>query len=261
MICHTYDVQTAAVDRVCKALDSGEISRERIHASLERLRKLKARYTNWDTVLPDVGSETLSAINQRGEELAQRLYADAATLVRSRDGLLPLSKSIKAVFVTPGLNTPVSGIIGEVTPANLPWESSFFESILRSCAHNVTDIQFAASGLSNEQWRAVEDADVIILATRNALESQHQKDIGAALAQRCGTKLVAVATCAPYAFWEEKGVETYVTAYEPTAQAFEAAVRILYGVATARAKLPVSAHSDGRTSNMINREFTSASRY
>ncbi|EQK99447.1 glycoside hydrolase family 3 [Ophiocordyceps sinensis CO18] len=99
MICHTHQVQTAAIDRVCQALESGEISSRQIQVSLGRLSELKSRFTSWDDALHPQAPEALSAMNKRSEELAKQVYRDATTLVRSQAGLLPLSRTAKTPTV------------------------------------------------------------------------------------------------------------------------------------------------------------------
>lgn len=51
MICHTYQAQTDAIDRVCQALEDQDLSSQQIEASLRRLGELKSRFTSWDDAL------------------------------------------------------------------------------------------------------------------------------------------------------------------------------------------------------------------
>lgn len=245
MICHTYDVQAGAIDRVCQALESGEIAQERIDASLKRLRELKARFTSWDEALSPQPQDTLAAINQRGEKIATHVYSEATTLVRARSGLLPLSKTAKTVFISPGPNVPIGGAVDSGTlPTRVPWIADTFGAKLRDFSPDFVDIRFTEASLSTDQWHQIEQADVVILATRNARESAYQRDLGLEVARRRkGLPFIAIATCAPYDFLDDENVETYVAVYEPTVEAFSSAVDILYGVAEARGKLPVAGMS------------------
>ena len=95
--------------------------------------------------------------------------------------------------------------------------------------------------MTEEQWEQVTDADVVILATRNALESPYQKEMGLEIARRRKDRaLVAIATCAPYDFLEdEDAIKTYLAVYEPTVEAFKSAVDVIYGKEKALGKLPV----------------------
>ncbi|KAM4063513.1 beta-hexosaminidase A [Hirsutella rhossiliensis] len=244
MICHTFQVQTAAIDRVCQALEHGEISPQRIEASLRRLSELKSRFISWDDALQPQAPEGLSAMNKGSEELAKQVYRDATTLVRSQAGLLPLSRTAKTVFISPGPNVPLGGAVhsGDVAPpTRVPWVSGSFGDVLRAHNPTVVDIRFVDSTLSEDEWRQVDKAEVVILATRNARESQYQAQLGMEVARRRGeAPLATVATCNPYDFLECPDMRTYLAIYEPTVEAFSAAAHVLYGKVSAGGKLPVS---------------------
>lgn len=245
MICHTYDVQTAAVDRVCKALEGGEISKQRIEESLGRLSALKKKFTSWEAALQTGTEEELTAINTRGAKIAHKAYSDAVTAVRMEAGLVPLSTSASTVFVSPGPDFPVGG--GAVNsgdaahPTRVPWVSSSFGDEIRKHSPAAEEIRYTEKDLTDAEWAKIEAAEVVILATRNAREAPYQQKLGLEIAKRRGQKtLVSVATCAPYDFLEEKEVRNVVVVYEPTLEAFRSAVDVLYGVDVARGALPVA---------------------
>ncbi|KAJ6789110.1 hypothetical protein PWT90_08944 [Aphanocladium album] len=245
MICHTYDVQTAAVDRICAALEKDEISQTRIDESLARLSKLKAKFTNWDRALQTSTDAALDDINARGAKLAHKAYADAATVVRIDDKILPLSTSASTVFVSPGPDFPVGG--GAVNsgdaahPTRVSWVSSSFGDEIRKHCAGAEEIRYTEDPLTDEQWSKIEGADVLILATRNAREAPYQQKLGLDIAQRrSGKTVISIATCAPYDFLEEPAIKNVIVVYEPTLEAFRSAVDIIYGVDTPRGKLPVA---------------------
>ena len=155
MICHTYDVQTAAVDRLCTALEKSEISQQRIDESLNRLSKLKSKFTNWDRALETSTDAALDDINARGAELAHKAYADAATVVRLEEGLIPVSKSASTVFVSPGPDFPIGG--GAVNsgdaahPTRVPWVSSSFGDEIRTHCAAAEEIRYTEQPLTEEQ--------------------------------------------------------------------------------------------------------------
>jgi beta-N-acetylhexosaminidase len=242
MICHTFDVQCAAIDHVCDAVTAGTLSQERIETSLGRLRKLKERYTSWSRALSAEPSETLVALNKSGEKLAHQIYADATTLVRAQEGLLPLKPTTKIAFVSPGPDVPIGGAVDSGTlPTRVPWIADTFGERILKRAPQMTDVRFTTSTLTDEQWKQVEEADVVILATRNARESKYQKELGLEVAKRRGTSpLISIATCAPYDFLDDAQIRTYIAVYEPTVEAFSAAVDILFGDAQPKGKLPVA---------------------
>lgn len=245
MVCHTYDVQTASVDRVCSALESGELTNERVDSALARLAKLKKQYTNWDDAMQTRTDAELDALNEKSLTLAKRVYSDLATVVKAEDGFLPLSKDAKTVFLSPGKNVPAGGAVDSgvevVEPTRVPWTKATFGDTLRKYNPGVEDIRFTESGLDNDQWRKVEEAEIVVLATRNAKESPYQTELAMELVRRRGSKkLASVATCNPYDFLDVSKIETNLAVYEPTVEAFAAAVDILYGAAEARGSLPVT---------------------
>jgi beta-N-acetylhexosaminidase len=248
MICHTYDVQAASVDRICQALDAGELSQAQVDASLKRLRDLKNKYTNWETALEAHPQSSLAALNKKNDALAHDIYAKATTIVRSEPGTLPLSRTATTVFISPGINVPTSGAASSGEEAlqktRVPWVSGEFGDTLRKYNPGVIDIRFTDSALTPQAWKQVEDAEVVILATRNARESQYQRDLGLEVARRrAGRTFISVATCSPYDFIDDEAqVKNFVAVYEPTLEAFASAADILYGEVPARGKLPV-AHS------------------
>lgn len=245
MICHTYDVQTAAVDRVCAAIDAGEIPDKRITESLNRLSALKTKFTNWETALKTGTEEALAEINARGAQLAAKAYSDAATVVRIDSGIVPLSPSSKTVFVSPGPDFPVGG--GAVNsgdaahPTRVEWVSSSFGDEIRKHCASAEEIRYTEKALADDEWSKIEAADVVILATRNAREAPYQQKLGLEIAKRrAGKTLISIATCAPYDFLEESTVKNVIAVYEPTLEAFRSAVDVIYGIDKPRGKLPVT---------------------
>ena len=241
MICHTYEVQAAAVDRLCRAIEEGEIAESRINESLERLKSLKDKYTSWDSALEAKSADSLASLNEKNAALARTVYESATTVVRADPGLIPLSKTAKTVFVSPGVNVPTSGAAdsGE-QKTRVPWVSASFGDALATFAENLQVMTYTDSTLTEEQWKLVDDADVVILATRNAKEAKYQAALGVEMAKRKGGKLVVVATCNPYDFLDVDLVRNYVAIYEPTVEAFTGACGVLYGKVMATGKLPVA---------------------
>ncbi|KOS20548.1 Beta-hexosaminidase [Escovopsis weberi] len=233
MICHTFEAQTAAIDRICQAVESGDLSPERIEASLSRLCALKERYTSWETALRAEMLESLDAINEKAARVADEIYADAITVVRKRSETLPLDPFARVVVVSPSPDAfALSGaadsdaLIGEL-----------FASAIERHASPPLHVQFRDE-LTAEQWQHVEAGEVVVLATQNAQASQ--RAIGLEIARRRGAlPTVCIATCSPYDFLDDADeMGTYMTIYEPTREAVNRAVDVLYG-APARGKLPV----------------------
>lgn len=244
MICHTYEVQAAAVDRVCDAVSSGRLSSRNIEASVKRLAALKDRYTTWDAALATHNSADLDAINSASKKLADRVYAESVTVVREAAGLIPLSRTAKTVFLSPGPNVPQGGAVDSgvvIQPTRVPWTASTFSDAIKKYNTNVESIRFVNAQLDDDAWRKLEEAEVVIVATRNAKESPYQNELAMEVVRRLkSAKVAVIATCNPYDFLDVAQVSTYLATYEPTYEAFAAAADVLYGEAKPTGVLPVA---------------------
>lgn len=239
LICHTHTVQMAAIDRICQAVESGGISPSRLEESHRRVTKLKRRFLNWDTALHSKPIEDLTSLNEKSAALAKKAYSCSTTLVRCKPDVVPLSKSSSIVFLFPGTYTGGGAVDGEGLGKRGSLNAAMYCDALRRHSQLVTEIRYEEGGLSSEQWNLVESADVVILTTVNARESPYQRNLGLELPKRARA-LVAIAVCSPYDFLEDQCIETYVATYEPTVAAFEAAANVIFGVSSAKGKLPVA---------------------
>ncbi|PKY08347.1 putative beta-N-acetylglucosaminidase, partial [Aspergillus campestris IBT 28561] len=240
MICHTYNVQVAAIKQVCEAVQSGQIPQSRLDEAYRRVTTLKDQFLDWDTALRVQPPSDLAALNQKGIILASEIYARSVTLVRDTKGILPLSPTAQIVFLFPGGTTPAGGAVdGEGLGRPGTYSASPYLNLLNRHAPSVAEVHYAPTGLSTQQWQAVEAADVVVFVSINARESPYQRSLGLELPNRA-RKLVAIAACSPYDFLDDvAAIGTYMTTYEPTLEAFAAATDILFGTAPPRGALPV----------------------
>lgn len=92
--------------------------------------------------------------------------------------------------------------------------------------------------LTDSILQELKDLDATVLVTRNANQTKCQFDLGIELAGKL-PNLIVIAVCDPYDFLENQDVGTYLVTYEPTVEAFEAAVQIMLGSIAATGHLPV----------------------
>lgn len=130
------------------------------------------------------------------QDLAAQIYARSTSLVRCNSSALPLKTSLsKVVLVTPGNNADGSGAVasGDSDTEDSVTGSSYtsiVEAISPDGNLEVIEIQFHANvTLSLESQKIIEAAPVVILATRNALLSTHQKQLGLELGKKLGKKV------------------------------------------------------------------------
>ncbi|KAE8146559.1 glycoside hydrolase superfamily [Aspergillus avenaceus] len=239
MICHTYDVQVASISKVCEAVESGSLPVSRLEEAHRKVITLKNRFLSWDTALESQGLQQLETLNQRGTELASRVYSRSVTVVRDEPKRLPLSQSSKIVFLFPGDKTPAGGAVdGEGLGRKGSYNASSYLNILSKWNDKICEIRYGPEGLSADQLSLVETADTVIFASINARESPYQRELGLKL-PLCTRALVTMALCNPYDFLEDSNITTYITTYEPTLEAFETATELLFRPWLAKGSLPV----------------------
>ncbi|KAH8426914.1 putative beta-N-acetylglucosaminidase [Aspergillus melleus] len=242
MICHTYDVQVASINRVIEAVESGKIPMARLKEAHRRVTKVKREFLSWDAALQSRGLDGLVSINDKALKLATDTYSQSATIVREKPGVFYklFDESSTVVFLFPGEKTPAGGAVdGEGLGRKGSYNATEYLEILKKQSANATEIRYGEPGLSSEEWSLVEAADVVVFTSINARESQYQRNLGLELPQRA-RNLVAIAACSPYDFLDDVSIETYVTTYEPTIEAFSAAVqRMKGGLGGRKGQLPV----------------------
>ncbi|KAI9049585.1 hypothetical protein LZ554_006611 [Drepanopeziza brunnea f. sp. 'monogermtubi'] len=241
MICHTMSAQVGAIERVIAAVKSGELSQDSIQASVERVEALKSKYVSSATIPPSSLSNAEARIS-RQTALASKIYAKSTTVVRSVAGSFPIAahSSKRIVFVSPG-DPPLGGGAVESGEVKTREPPATYIDILSAQDPDIIDVRFYDGvPLSAKAEKSIEEADTVILATRNASLSPYQKDYGLTLGKKLGNRLIVIATCGPYDHLEEENdIKNYITIYEPTIPAFKSAVDIIFGRSDPFGSLPV----------------------
>ncbi|OQE15590.1 hypothetical protein PENFLA_c031G02535 [Penicillium flavigenum] len=251
MICHTFDVQVASIKRVCEAIKSGTIDQARLADACRHVATVKDKFLNWDAALRQSSLADLSSLNNRIAETTMDIYSRSTTLVRDKNSVLPLSKTSIIIFLFPGDKTPVGGAVdGEGTGRSGLYQSNKYLDVLRQHNNSIAELRYGASGLTSEQWRSLEVADVVIFTSLNAKESPYQESLGLKLAERVRS-LVHIAACNPYDFLDAPSVKTYITTYEPTIEAFSVAADIMFGALVPTGALPVGTNALTKTSAVV----------
>lgn len=94
LLCRSHDMQLEAISGLKLGIEDGIILRERIHASLKRVLRMKASCTSWQKALNPPGLSLLSKIHPSHLALSRKAYDQSITVVRDKDHLLPLSQSL-----------------------------------------------------------------------------------------------------------------------------------------------------------------------
>jgi len=233
MVSHRIDRQTPALDAMLAAARSGEIPAGRLREAAGRVLRLK-RHLAWDR-LPDArGLEVVGSAEHR--RLAAEAYAASATLIRDRDGLLPLRLDPAARLLV--IRVPSRAI---TQAADDPFASdTLLDAVCRY--HPGAEAALLSPGTSpaeaEDAVRRASEADAVLLVTVDVSRDPERR----ALAQRIAAaapRVVGIAAGVPY---DAAAVPAgaYLAAYEYTPPALEATLAVVFGRATAPGRLPVT---------------------
>jgi len=208
-----------------RAVRSGRISVERIDQSVRRILSLKERRGLFDFGLGNV-DEVLASRNRNPvhERVAERIAAEAVTLVRNRGGMLPLSakRYRKVVVLAP--------------------PGAFADYLERQAFIKVVRVPFIPSRSERDQavrrlLRAGRDADAFVAA---AVNSYHLRVIRQVTAARPRLPTALISLASPYYLTRLPDVDAYVCTYSYREVAQRAAARALVGEETPTGRLPIT---------------------
>ncbi|ESZ97146.1 hypothetical protein SBOR_2459 [Sclerotinia borealis F-4128] len=250
MVCHTMKAQVGAIEAVIAAVKSGDVSQQSIDSSVNRLIQLKAKYLSQIVSQIVDPNQNIQILNEESSKIASEIYAKSTTIVRTEPGFFPVeissASSMKVLLMFASEAHLGGGAVdsGEDRAARPPLLTSYIEILKPYCKY-IIDIQFNEGyslGPGHEDMIHFAEANLIILATRNATFSQYQKTMGQFLGKYLSRNMmfITVATCDPYDFLEDiDTIRNYIAIYEPTPSAFKAAVDVIFGVRQAEGLLPV----------------------
>ncbi len=225
-----------AVEGIVRAVERGQISRQRLNESVSRILAAKARVGLNRKKHVDAEA-AMDALDQpedvaRVDEIAER----AVTLVKNDAALVPV-KSAGAAF----LILPESGCAEQ---------GRAFAAEVRKRAPNAPIVTLSP-GASGEEFdkaiTAAKDAQTVVVAAfasvaayrgNTVLVGGYPKLLDALMA--VGRPVVLIALGNPYLVRSFPGVNGYITTYSPVPPSETAAVKALFGEIPFRGKLPVT---------------------
>lgn len=246
LISHRYDRQMEGLTAIRNAVEQGELPADTIRAAAERVLHLKERLPTWhDIAKPTAINNQTLAEHQR---LADDLYARSITIIRDEAGLAPLRirEGGRALVVTLSASSVNQAADRGFAP------SVFVDALQRhlrdTSGEQSIDVQAialaerpAAEDLASLQQRAAV-ADIIILTTCNAHLPRYRASVQATadVLLQTGRPIIGVAVCDPYDAAVMPAIPTWLTTYDYTPPALEAAARVLVGAQSASGALPVT---------------------
>ncbi|MGH3385101.1 MAG: glycoside hydrolase family 3 protein [Nocardioidaceae bacterium] len=214
-----------AYNGVLDALESGELSEQRIDESLYRILDLK-----WDNGVlhdPTVDPDSVMDVVGIDEHLdrAQEVTDESPTVVKNDAGVLPLAADGTDLLVTGyGVQTK------ETLAAKLRERGA--PAAVAATSTNPTQAQIDAA------VAAVQDKDAAVVLTMNAASSSGQAGLVEAL-RATGKPVVVAAVRNPYDIAEFAAAETFVATYSYKTVALESLARVLFGEVSPSGTLPV----------------------
>ncbi|HEY7982655.1 MAG TPA: beta-N-acetylhexosaminidase [Ktedonobacterales bacterium] len=234
LVSHRHDRQAGALAALREALASGTLGPEVARAALARVAALKDRFLTWEAPPTDVPSWVGGAAQQA---LAARAYAASTTLVRDDAAALPLRLPPEARLLVIEPDGAAS-TAAEDARAPRHWLADACRRRYPTVSARALAIRPSAAA-RDELRRAAGEADVVLLATKNARTYPEQAAAVQAV-REVAPRLIAVAAHNPYDLLAYPEVGTYLATYEHTAPAMEALAAVLWGERAPVGRLPVA---------------------
>lgn len=220
-----------AYEAVLNAVRSGEISEERIDASLTRVLMHKMRrglfgdpYVGEDRAVQTVG-------NPRHLATARTVTDHTITLVRN-EGVLPLDTGTARKVLVTGWGTTTTATLAEAISAHDGQTAQAMDTGSRPSAARI-----------DEAVAAARESDLVVVSANAAAAGGEKGAAQAALVkalQDTGKPVVAVAVRNPYDIRRFPDVPAYLATYSYGRPSLDATARALYGSLNPGGKLPVA---------------------
>jgi beta-N-acetylhexosaminidase len=246
----------ASYDAMLAAVQSGEISRERLDRSVLKILKAKASLGLQEARMADL--RTIATLVGKPENLAfgQQAADSAVTLVRDNGKVLPLKSkgTVKAGLPYTTQEETHNQVLAVIFSDDVRTESGRafgreFLARIPDARVMYLDPRFAA-GMSNEVLKAVDDAKTVVAAVYvvpNAGKMGNTVAMGDAtgrllqqLLDRAAAKTAVVAMGNPYLAAGFPKVENYMCTFSNATVSEIGAVKALFGEIAIRGHLPVS---------------------
>ena len=217
----------ATFEAINEAVDTGDITRERLEESVTRILEWKQERGVWADPYVDVAAVADVVGNDEHLATAQEISERAVTLVRNEDDLLPLDPDADSILM-----------VG----AGSAWPERMGPMLAARGFEVTEDYENGGSPSEAYRTRAVEaaaDHDVVVFASYNASGNAAQQAMVEALAET-GTPVVVVATRNPYDVNVFPGADAVLNIYGWNNVNFHGAVAAIAGDINPSGKLPVN---------------------
>lgn len=235
-VSHAPEVQRGAIDAVVEAVRSGRIAETRIDASVRRVLEAKNGYDVGETTRHgerdeanderDGVTDAWATANDECRRVGRRVAERGVTLVRDRDGLLPVDDGVRVVRFPGGQGSEVEEAAGDA--------GRFVESLReRGVELEPTTLDLGSPPLD------VGAGETIVFCTRDAASVSAQAGV-VSLAHESGADVAVLAIRNPYDLSAFPSVSTFLTTYDDTPAALAVAAEIVIGERDPGGNLPVT---------------------
>ena len=250
----------ASYNAMLQAVQSGEISRERLDRSVLKILKAKASLGLQEARLVDVSAIDKAVGKPENLAFGQHVADDAVTLVRDNGKVLPLKSAArnqgtgKAALPYTTREETHNQVVAVLFSDDVRTDSG--HAFAREFRARVPDARVIyvdpriAAGMSDEVLKAVDEAETVVAAVYvvptagKVGNSVAMADATGALLQRvldhAAGKTAVVAMGNPYLAADFPEIETYVCTFSNATVSEIAAVKALFGEIAVHGHLPVS---------------------
>ena len=246
----------ASYNAMVQAVQSGEISRERLDRSVLKILKTKASLGLQDARLVDMSAIAKVVAKPSNLAFGQQVADDAVTLVRDNGKVLPLKSKGTAKGGLPYTTQEATGnqVVAVLFSDDVRTDSGHaFASEFRARipdAHIIYVDPRIAAGMSDEVLKAVDQAQSVVAAvyvvpTGGKIDnSVAMADATGVLLQQllnhAGEKAAVIAMGNPYLARDFPKIENYMCTFSNATVSETAAVKALFGEIMIHGHLPVS---------------------
>ncbi|KAK5235411.1 hypothetical protein LTR47_003596 [Exophiala xenobiotica] len=285
LTCRSMSVQEDAMNGLKAGLDNGMIERYRVQESVQRILKMKAKYTSWEKAFSPPGIENLARLQPLHTSLSTTAYNKSITVVRDQKHYLPLSRVVKAeeelLLLTPLVKPlPASALFHQMqhdmtsiphlghnpsVDANTSVMSGeqVFRELGRSLARyrngKISHTSYTANGVRPLHENLLSRAQGVVVVTADAGRNMYQNAFAKHISMLCKLAVgpdgarkekpcVVVAVSSPFDFAADASIGTYICTYDFTETALRALVQVLYGELSPTGVLPGSFSQRPQTS-------------
>ena len=246
----------ASYDAMLQAVQSGEISRDRLDQSVVKILKIKASLDLQKARLVDVNALANVVGKPANLDFGQKVADEAVTLVRENGKVLPLKSSgtAKAGLPYTRQEETRNQVVAVLFSDDVRTESG--RAFVREFRERIPDARVLfvdpriAAGMSDEVLKAVDEAKIVVAAVY-VIPTAGKMGNSVALADATGAllhqlldraakKTAVVAMGNPYLASDFPKIENYMCTFSNASVSEIAAVKALFGEITIAGHLPVS---------------------